>query len=93
MTPSKGKTICALELFLYHTFLGTLMLDAEILCVVNEIINDLSGLKNKNFIIHINHTSLIRAILLHCGIKEKFNDVYQVLSDVRVLSFSTILTS
>lgn len=60
------------------------MSDAEILCIVFEIINDIPGLKNKNFVIHINHTSLIQAILLHCGIKEKYDEVYNILSQFRV---------
>lgn len=60
------------------------MSDAEILCIVSEIINDIPGLKNKNFVIHINHTSLIKAILLHCGVKEKHEDVYNIISQFRV---------
>lgn len=66
------------------------MSDAEILCIVFEIINDIPGLKNKNFIIHINHTLLIQSILLHCGIKEKHEEVYNALSQFRVNNYKPI---
>lgn len=61
------------------------MYDAEILYIVNEIINSLFGSKNKNVIIRLNHTSIIKAILLHCGIKQHHNDILRVLSDAKVL--------
>lgn len=59
------------------------MHDAEVLYIVEEIINDLPYLKNKHFLIRLNHTSLIKGILLHCGIKEKHTDVYNTLQQVR----------
>ncbi|KAK5647909.1 hypothetical protein RI129_002801 [Pyrocoelia pectoralis] len=62
---------------------GNFISDAEVLFIVNEIINTLPGVKNKNFCIRLNHTSLIKAILLHCGIKERHNDVFNILSDAK----------
>lgn len=62
---------------------GNLMYDAEVLYLVQEIINDLPSLKNKHFLIRLNHTSLIKAILLHCGIKEKHSEVYNIVQQVR----------
>lgn len=59
------------------------MSDAELLYIVEEIINDLPYLKNKHFLIRLNHTSLIKGILLHCGIKEKHMEVYNILQQVR----------
>lgn len=67
------------------------MADAELLSIVNEIVNQFSDLRNKNFIIRLNHTALLKAILLHCGIPdEKHNDVYSILSDARVSHFSIL---
>lgn len=59
------------------------MYDAEVLYLVQEIINELPSLKNKHFFIRLNHTSLIKAILLHCGVKEKHGEVYAILQQVR----------
>lgn len=61
------------------------MPDAEILSIIYEVVNEFSVLKNKNFVIRLNHTLLLKAILLHCGIPtEKHNDIYTILSDARV---------
>lgn len=61
------------------------MADAEVLSIIYEVVNEFSILKNKNFVIRLNHTALLKAILLHCGIPpEKHNDVYSILSDARV---------
>lgn len=65
------------------TTAGNLMCDAEVLYMVQEIIYDLQCCKNKHFLIRLNHTSLIRAILLHCGIKERHADVYDILQQFR----------
>lgn len=58
--------------------------DAEVLYVIYEIINELPGVKNKQFTIRLNHTSLMKAILLHCGIKTRHEEVLQKFSDVKV---------
>ncbi|RZC35247.1 Pkinase, RWD and/or tRNA-synt His domain containing protein [Asbolus verrucosus] len=62
---------------------GNLMPDAEILYIIYEIINELPGVKNKHFTIRLNHTALLKAILLHAGIKEKHQEVFQMFSDVK----------
>ncbi|VEN50557.1 unnamed protein product, partial [Callosobruchus maculatus] len=62
---------------------GTLMLDAELLYVGYEIITELPIIKNKHFIIRLNHTSLIKAILLHFGIKDKHQEVFRMISEVK----------
>ncbi|XP_050296030.1 eIF-2-alpha kinase GCN2 isoform X2 [Anthonomus grandis grandis] len=61
---------------------GNLMPDAEILCIVYKIINELPGMKHKHFQIRLNHTSLFRAILMHCGLKEE-QDLLRLLSDIK----------
>lgn len=63
---------------------GNHMPDAEILYVIFEIINELPVVKNKQVTIRLNHTSLIKAILLHCGIKDKHQEVLEKFSDVKV---------
>lgn len=60
------------------------MSDAELFHILKEIVDSLPGLTDKTFLVRMNHTSLIRAILLHCGIKDKHNEVYNILSDARV---------
>ncbi|XP_031334945.1 eIF-2-alpha kinase GCN2 isoform X2 [Photinus pyralis] len=62
---------------------GNFVTDAEVLFIVNEIVNALPGLKNKKFFIRLNHTSLLKAVLLHCGIKDRHNDVFNILSDAK----------
>ncbi|KAK4885013.1 hypothetical protein RN001_001284 [Aquatica leii] len=62
---------------------GNFLSDAELLFIVNQIINALPGLKNKNFYIRLNHAALIKAILLHCGIKERHNEVCNILTDAK----------
>ncbi|KAK9685767.1 hypothetical protein QE152_g37698 [Popillia japonica] len=62
---------------------GNFMSDAELFYILKEIVDSLPGLHDKTFLIRMNHTSLIRAILLHCGIKEKHCEIYNILSDAR----------
>lgn len=62
---------------------GNLMSDAEILYIVYEIINEIPGVKNKNFLIKLNHTALLKAILLHCGLKDKHEELFRLLLDIK----------
>ncbi|XP_077285683.1 eukaryotic translation initiation factor 2 alpha kinase Gcn2 isoform X2 [Arctopsyche grandis] len=63
---------------------GNLFAEAELLSIVYEISNQLPAMKCKNLAIHLNHTSLLKAILMNCGIEEeKYSDVYSILSDAR----------
>uniref|UniRef100_UPI00358E2478 eIF-2-alpha kinase GCN2 isoform X2 n=1 Tax=Myxine glutinosa TaxID=7769 RepID=UPI00358E2478 len=57
-----------------------LLPDAEVIHVISDIIQKFSSLQDRNYVIQFNHTSLIRAVLLHCGISEdKHSQVYAVL--------------
>lgn len=49
-----------------------------------EIVQKIPGLENKNFIIRLNHTSLVTAILLYCGIKDKHHEICIMLSRFKV---------
>uniref|UniRef100_A0A8D1ANE4 non-specific serine/threonine protein kinase n=1 Tax=Sus scrofa TaxID=9823 RepID=A0A8D1ANE4_PIG len=55
---------------------------AEIIYMIYEIIQDFPALQERNYSIYLNHTMLLKAILLHCGIPEdKLNQVYVILYD------------
>ncbi|RMC00444.1 hypothetical protein DUI87_23054 [Hirundo rustica rustica] len=55
---------------------------AEAIYAISEIIQEFSVLQERNYSIYLNHTALLKAILLHCGIPEdKLNQVYIILYD------------
>lgn len=59
--------------------------EAELLLILSEILNGFSLLDNNKITIRLNHTSLLKAILLHCDIPdEKHDAVYAILSKARV---------
>uniref|UniRef100_A0A7M4FRA4 eIF-2-alpha kinase GCN2 n=1 Tax=Crocodylus porosus TaxID=8502 RepID=A0A7M4FRA4_CROPO len=56
---------------------------AEAIYAISEIIHEFPVLQERNYSIYLNHTALLKAILLHCGIPEdKLNQVYIILYDV-----------
>ncbi|XP_075388029.1 eIF-2-alpha kinase GCN2 [Tenrec ecaudatus] len=56
---------------------------AEAIYTIYEIIQEFPVLQERNYSIHLNHTALLKAILLHCGIPEdKLGQVYIILYDV-----------
>ena len=60
-------------------------LDAEVLSVVQQIIDAFPHLSSINYTIHMNHALLMKAILLYCGVtEEQHTDVLAALSDNRV---------
>ncbi|XP_066996679.1 eIF-2-alpha kinase GCN2 [Anabrus simplex] len=68
---------------------GGLMAEAEVLSVVWEIVSEFQSLRDKNCTIRLNHSSLLKAILLHCGIEEeKHFDIYTILSEARDEKYS-----
>ncbi|XP_047592168.1 eIF-2-alpha kinase GCN2 isoform X1 [Lutra lutra] len=55
---------------------------AEVIYTICEIIQEFPALQEKNYSIYLNHTMLLKAILLHCGIPEdKLSQVYVILYD------------
>lgn len=77
---------CAFDIITPNS--GNLIAEAELLSIVYELIQEFPTLRNKNFSIRLNHTSLLRAVLLHSGIeKEKHNDIYSILADARVNTY------
>ncbi|XP_075470288.1 eIF-2-alpha kinase GCN2 isoform X3 [Ascaphus truei] len=55
---------------------------AETIYTIFEIIQEFPVLQQRNYSIYVNHTSLLKAILLHCGVPEdKLTQVYNILFD------------
>uniref|UniRef100_A0A5F8HFI8 eIF-2-alpha kinase GCN2 n=1 Tax=Monodelphis domestica TaxID=13616 RepID=A0A5F8HFI8_MONDO len=55
---------------------------AEIIYTIHEIIQEFPVLQERNYNIYLNHTAILKAILLYCGIPEdKLNQVYIILYD------------
>ncbi|NWU95052.1 E2AK4 kinase, partial [Upupa epops] len=55
---------------------------AETIYAVTEIIQEFPVLQERNYSIYLNHTTMLKAILLHCGIPEdKLSQVYIILYD------------
>lgn len=60
------------------------MTEAELIFIVWEIFNELPQIREYNFIVHVNHTSLLQAVLMYCGVeKDKYQDIYSILQDAR----------
>ncbi|XP_046628055.1 eIF-2-alpha kinase GCN2 [Neodiprion virginianus] len=68
---------------------GDLMDEAELILIVSEIANEIPQLRERNFSVRLNHTSLLQAVLMYCGIeREKYHDIYSILCDARDGKFS-----
>ena len=75
-------TACAFDIVTGTT--ASLIPDAEVLHVVCEIIQEFPELQARNYYLRINHASLLRGILMHCGIPDKLHqEVYAILSDTK----------
>ncbi|GFR96851.1 eukaryotic translation initiation factor 2-alpha kinase 4 [Elysia marginata] len=60
-------TECAFDIV---TTSGSLIPDAEVLTIIQEIINKFPTLQTRNYYVRINHMSVLKAVLLHCGVPE-----------------------
>jgi translation initiation factor 2-alpha kinase 4 len=68
---------------------NNLMTEAELISIAWEICNEIPQLQERNFTVRINHTSLLQAVLMYCGIeREKYQDIYSILCDARDGKFS-----
>ncbi|XP_031785554.1 eIF-2-alpha kinase GCN2 [Nasonia vitripennis] len=68
---------------------NNLMAEAELIFIAWEICNEIPQLQERNFTVRINHTSLLQAVLMYCGIeREKYQDIYSILCDARDGKFS-----
>lgn len=61
---------------------GNLLVDAELISIAFEITHEIQALKQKNISFRINHTSLLRAILLFCNVPiDKYGCLFTAISD------------
>ncbi|XP_064182546.1 eIF-2-alpha kinase GCN2 [Anguilla rostrata] len=61
---------------------NSLLPDAETIYTISEIIQEFSVLQERNYSIYLNHTSLLKAILLHSGVPEdKLHQASSILCD------------
>lgn len=68
---------------------NNLMAEAELIFIAWEIFNEIPQLRERNFTIRLNHTFLLQAVLMYCGIeREKYQDIYSILCDARDGKFS-----
>nr|XP_033809126.1 eIF-2-alpha kinase GCN2 [Geotrypetes seraphini] len=71
---------CAFDIITSST--NSLLPMAEIIYSITEIIQEFPVLQERNYNIYLNHTSLLKAILLHCGVPEdKLTQTYNFLYD------------
>ncbi len=63
----------------------SLVPDAEVMCVVSEVISELPGLQEVQYNLVIGHTSLLASILSHCSIPvERHHELWPLLHKVTV---------
>ncbi|KAM9356242.1 eIF-2-alpha kinase GCN2 isoform 2-T2 [Pholidichthys leucotaenia] len=61
---------------------NSLLPEAETIYTISEIIQEFPALQERNYDIYLNHTSLLKAILLHSGVPEdRLSQASSVLSD------------
>ncbi|XP_053331392.1 eIF-2-alpha kinase GCN2 [Spea bombifrons] len=73
---------CAFDII---TSLNSYLPIAETIYTIYEIIQEFPALQERNYSIYVNHTSLLKAILLHCGVPEdKLIQVYNILYDAMI---------
>uniref|UniRef100_A0A8C9TWT7 non-specific serine/threonine protein kinase n=2 Tax=Scleropages formosus TaxID=113540 RepID=A0A8C9TWT7_SCLFO len=59
---------CAFDIVTPAT--NSLFPDAEVIYTISEIIQEFASLQERNYCVYLNHTSLLRAMLLHSGVPE-----------------------
>ncbi|KAG7210245.1 hypothetical protein KM043_011793 [Ampulex compressa] len=78
---------CAFDII--SSMANNLMTEAELIFIIWEIFNELPQLRERNFTVRLNHTSLLEAVLMYCGVEqEKYHDIYSILCDARNGKFS-----
>ena len=62
-----------------------MLLDAELLAVAWEVVSELPGLRDLPCAFRLNHTSLVKAALLHSGVSEdRHAKILSLCSEARV---------
>lgn len=71
---------CAFDII--TTVTNSLLPDAETIYAVYELVQEFPALQERNYNIYLNHTSLLKAILLHSGVPEdKLSQASTILCD------------
>uniref|UniRef100_A0A3P8UA83 non-specific serine/threonine protein kinase n=2 Tax=Cynoglossus semilaevis TaxID=244447 RepID=A0A3P8UA83_CYNSE len=71
---------CAFDIITPVT--NSLLPDAETIYTISEIVQEFPALQERNYNIYLNHTSLLKAVLLHSGVPEdKLSQVSNILCD------------
>ncbi|KAE8289793.1 eIF-2-alpha kinase GCN2 [Larimichthys crocea] len=71
---------CAFDIITPVT--NSLLPDDEAIYTISEIVQEFPGLQERNYNIYLNHTSLLKAILLHSGVPEdKLSQASNILCD------------
>ncbi|KAL9892877.1 eukaryotic translation initiation factor 2 alpha kinase Gcn2 isoform 1-T1 [Glossina fuscipes fuscipes] len=71
---------CAFDVISPHS--ASHLVDAELLSLANEILIDIPHLREKNVLIRMNHTNLLKAILLYCNVpKAMYSDLFANILD------------
>uniref|UniRef100_A0A3B4WZ08 eIF-2-alpha kinase GCN2 n=1 Tax=Seriola lalandi dorsalis TaxID=1841481 RepID=A0A3B4WZ08_SERLL len=71
---------CAFDIITPVT--NSLLPDAEAIYTISEIVQEFPALQERNYNIYLNHTSLLKAILLHSGVPEdKLSQASSILCD------------
>uniref|UniRef100_A0A672K135 non-specific serine/threonine protein kinase n=1 Tax=Sinocyclocheilus grahami TaxID=75366 RepID=A0A672K135_SINGR len=61
---------------------NSLLPDAEAIYTVSEVVQEFSALQDRNYTVHLNHTSLLKAVLMHSGVPEdKLTQASNILCD------------
>lgn len=65
---------------------GSALGGAELLAVAWEALNEVApALRARGCVVRLNHSSLLRAVLLHCGLEdERHSEITSILSEARV---------
>lgn len=67
---------------------GSVFDDVEVIYIVYEIIKQLPALSSGRYQLRLNHASLVKAILLHCGVPDEFLlSVCKIIGDSCVSHF------
>lgn len=75
----REQTECAFDIV--TPYKGNFISDAEVLFVAEEILREFPTFQNdSSYFFRINHTSLLRGIMVNCGINEELHDeVYKII--------------
>uniref|UniRef100_A0A182WF08 non-specific serine/threonine protein kinase n=1 Tax=Anopheles minimus TaxID=112268 RepID=A0A182WF08_9DIPT len=61
---------------------GHLIIDAELLAIATDVMRELDLLQGRNVFFRVNHTGLLRAILIHCNVPpDKYRELFELVAE------------